>query len=561
MENLKLKFLIIFLLAGLFSTAQVQFGNNIYAVNNAGANGNIKRNLDGLKVYDSAINAKLAAGLSITNFPSSFNIGNFPATQPVSLLSLPAFAAIPAFKIDHTTPGTTDAVQVSNFPSSFSVSNFPSSFNVGNFPATQAVSAAALPLPTNAATESGNLAAIKTDVDKIPAQGQALAGASMPVVLPTTQITALTPPAAITNYANETGGNLASLNTKTPALGQATKANSQPVVTASDEIVSIVTGQSAQTALVNNILTTTSGTAGTDVSQYRSFAVQINSTGTAGNYIFEGSVDNVNYLPIPVYDMSSASPNVSISAFAVTAVNRIIVGACQWPYLRLRIQTVITGGSIQAFAAYSRNNLSSTVQVVGNLTAGNLNANVGTVGAVTALSQFNAVATPSDGTSGPSTTSIRTWNSFFNGASWDRAHGNWNTTTGDAGGKVASFNGATQTNWDSRGATIFILCTTVSGTTPTMTAQLQWSPDGSGTNWINLGPASTSITTTGNTIAINVYPTNFSLAGATPAALTTGATTTVQINAPLPRTWRIVYTITGTTPSFAITAAYVNYQL
>lgn len=57
----------------------------------------------------------------------------------------------------------------------------------------------------------GNLALIKTDVDKIPSQGQALAAASMPVVLTAAQVTTLTPPAAITNYANETGGNLATL--------------------------------------------------------------------------------------------------------------------------------------------------------------------------------------------------------------------------------------------------------------------------------------------------------------------------------------------------------------
>lgn len=69
---------------------------------------------------------------------------------------------------------------------------------------------------TNYALETGgNLAAIKTDTDKIPSQGQALAAASTPVVLPVAQITTLTPPAAITNYAQETGGHLASIDTNT----------------------------------------------------------------------------------------------------------------------------------------------------------------------------------------------------------------------------------------------------------------------------------------------------------------------------------------------------------
>ena len=73
---------------------------------------------------------------SVNNFPTSFNIGNFPATQAIS-----------------------GSVTVSNFPSVFnignlpatqavsgavSVSNFPTSFNVGNFPSSQAVTAAAL---------------------------------------------------------------------------------------------------------------------------------------------------------------------------------------------------------------------------------------------------------------------------------------------------------------------------------------------------------------------------------------------------------------------------------
>jgi hypothetical protein len=50
----------------------------------------------------------------------------------------------------------------------------------------------------------GNLAAIKAKTDNIPAQGQALAAASLPVVLTAAQITTLTPPAAITGFATET---------------------------------------------------------------------------------------------------------------------------------------------------------------------------------------------------------------------------------------------------------------------------------------------------------------------------------------------------------------------
>ena len=66
----------------------------------------------------------------------------------------------------------------------------------------------------------GNLASVKTNTDKIPSQGQALAASCMPVVLPTAQITTLTPPAAIIGYALETGGNLATVATNTsPSSG------------------------------------------------------------------------------------------------------------------------------------------------------------------------------------------------------------------------------------------------------------------------------------------------------------------------------------------------------
>ena len=59
------------------------------------------------------------------------------------------------------------------------------------------------------ALEAGHLATIDTSTARIPAQGQALAAASTPVVLTAAQITTLTPPAAITNFALDatlTGG-------------------------------------------------------------------------------------------------------------------------------------------------------------------------------------------------------------------------------------------------------------------------------------------------------------------------------------------------------------------
>jgi hypothetical protein len=88
------------------------------------------------------------------------------------------------------------------------------------------------------ALEAGHLATIDTSTAKIPSQGQALAANSMPVVLPATQITTLTPPAAIVGFALE-AGHLATLDANTPTLGQKTGAGSQPVVIASDQTVPV----------------------------------------------------------------------------------------------------------------------------------------------------------------------------------------------------------------------------------------------------------------------------------------------------------------------------------
>jgi len=65
------------------------------------------------------------------------------------------------------------------------------------------VTANTIGLATGTKQDTGNtsLASIKTNTDKIPSQGQALEAASTPVVLPASQITTLTPPAAITGFA------------------------------------------------------------------------------------------------------------------------------------------------------------------------------------------------------------------------------------------------------------------------------------------------------------------------------------------------------------------------
>ena len=152
-------------------------------------------------------------------------------------------------------------------------------------------------------------------------------------------------------------------------------------------------GQATQTATVNNILTPVSGTAPVDVSKYRSFTCQVVSTGTAGTFIFEGSNDGTNFQAIPVYNQALVVRVPIITAITASATQIIYEGACNFKYLRLRIATTITGGSLRAHTIFMHTPLGATSQVVSNGTAANLLATVS--GSLTSAgTTTNTPATP-----------------------------------------------------------------------------------------------------------------------------------------------------------------------
>jgi hypothetical protein len=190
-----------------------------------------------------------------------------------------------------------------------------------------------------------------------------------------------------------TSADLAALNTKTPALGQAVMAASQPVVIASNqsavpivEAAVLLTGAAAQTAVVNNILESASGPNGTDVSNQRAASVQVVSTGTAGTFIFEQSNDNVNWIALPVYNSALTTGVPIVAAITATASAIIYTIPIRSRFLRLRIATLITGGSIQAFTRLSTEPWTASVTTVAQPTAaslavtasGTVTANIGT---------------------------------------------------------------------------------------------------------------------------------------------------------------------------------------
>jgi hypothetical protein len=138
------------------------------------------------------------------------------------------------------------------------------------------------------------------------------------------------------------------------------------------ELPLVISGQSAQTAVVNNILTTTAGAAPIDVSGYRAASVQVVSTGTAGTFIFEQSNDGTNWAALPVFNAALVTGVPITAAITATASAIVYSFAIRCSFVRLRIATTITGGSIRAFSRFSTDSWTPSVNLVASNTAANL---------------------------------------------------------------------------------------------------------------------------------------------------------------------------------------------
>lgn len=232
--------------------------------------------------------------------------------------------------------------------------------------------------------------------------GQATSANSSPVVLSTSQETILsnidtdlgtlteTAPASDTASSGLNGRlqriaqRLTSLIALFPSsLGRLTSENSLSVTLANQDFQDLsVTGEPAQAATVNNILTTSAGASSTDLTGYRSGSVQVVSTASGGTYIFEGSNNNINFQTIPVFSQLILTGTPITAAITATVSNLIYVFPVNFRYLRLRIVTTITGGSIQAFSKFSQQSFTPAILQIAQATAANLNVNAsGTVAA------------------------------------------------------------------------------------------------------------------------------------------------------------------------------------
>jgi hypothetical protein len=112
------------------------------------------------------------------------------------------------------------------------------------------------------------------------------------------------------------------------------------------------------------------------------------------------------------------------------------------------------------------------------------------------------------------------------------------------GVRTATFDTDSFINDDADFAVLTVVASAASGTSPTLNAKVQYSPD-NGTTWIDLD------TTNG------VTP-NLTAAGSQDCRYGPGLPVTAakSANVPLPRLLRVRVTIGGTTPSFTISGIY-----
>lgn len=417
-------------------------------------------------------------------------VDNFPATQPISgAVKILDSAGTNQLSVGTSgnilvsgasavgAPPTLNPVSVSGVDGAGNKQNLTiitgtNALKVDGSAVTQPVSAASLPLPSGASTSALQSSTQGTVAPGTAATSSTLVGGQFNTSLPTlsnTQQSAV--------QLDSNGRQIVVGPGLPTSLGQATMANSQPVVIASDQSaipVSFsgladlyVVGQSAQTAVVNNILTVASGTAATDAAGYHSATVQVVSTGTAGTFIFEGSNDNTNFQTIPVFSQLILTGTPIVAAITATSSQLVYTFPVNVRYVRLRIATTITGGSIQAITRLSAASFTPAILQVAQATGANLN-----VSAAIASGTVTTVST------------VTSANTAIPGIVADVASAALTTTTTTAT-LTPTFGSCYQVN---------IPVTVVSGSSPTLSVQVQESAD-TGTNWYTVYTFPTIIAT------------------------------------------------------------------
>lgn len=163
--------------------------------------------------------------------------------------------------------------------------------------------------------------------------------------------------------------------------GAAAAASSAPVAIATDQFGDVlITGQSGQSSSNNNIMLAAAGTGAIDTMalssggpSYVSFCTQvIASSGiSAGAVAFEASNDGTNWFSLPVTEDSNMLAQVRVGPVTISAsTNRWFTGRIPTRYVRCRISTAFSGGTVAAITRFSTADILPRARVVNELYPG-----------------------------------------------------------------------------------------------------------------------------------------------------------------------------------------------
>lgn len=309
-----------------------------------------------------------------------------------------------------------------------------------------------------------------------------------------------------TGAATET--TLAAINTKTPTLGATTPDLSSPATIPRKLYIPGLT-TAASTTYLNVLDAVSSGTLPTDVRDYNTVTVTVLSTATTGSYVFEGAW-NSNFttggsqtLKAEEITVTSGASLINAAITPTSSTRTFRVNVSDVNYFRMRLSTGYTSGIFVANANLTQQQVTPAQIAVVQATAANLNTTSTVSGSLTTVTTVTGVTTVA---------SVTSSNTAIPGIIADVASAALTTTTTTAT-LTPTFGSSYQ---------VQIPVTVVSGTTPTLSVQVQESMD-TGTNWTT----------------VYTFPT----------ITATGAYVSPIMQLQGNRV-RYVQTVTGTTPSF-----------
>lgn len=290
----------------------------------------------------------------------------------------------------------------------------------------------------------------------------------------TTQPVSLASAPLPTNAAQETGGNLAAIFARTPALGTAASSAAIPIVM-SNALALVTTAFSSVTGIINTDMLTGSVSGWYDAAAFRggSFSTDIytTTTVTGGVITFETTDDTTNAaagITMNLQDQTVITQtNVTTYSLVASTIKHYMAPIMK-RYIRFRLSTAFAGtGSVGATINFSQIPYMPITMGVTQATSGSLNTN-------------STIASGTVTTVGSVTSS----QSAIPGIIADVASAAIITTTTTA----------TLTPTFGVGYIVQIPVTVVTGTLPTYQVTVQESAD-SGTNWANVYAFPTIITT------------------------------------------------------------------